>query len=60
LGRRIHNTEIAEAVGVTVQTIGRWMHNDVTKFEAPVIERLCVYLNCDIADLLYLEREEEQ
>jgi DNA-binding Xre family transcriptional regulator len=54
-GRRIRNKEIAEEVGVTEHTVARWLKNDVTKIDVPVLEGFCNYFDCDIGDLLYLE-----
>lgn len=54
-GRRITNKEIAKATGVSMPTITRWMRNEVTKIDTPVLEAFCKYFDCDIADLLYLE-----
>jgi DNA-binding Xre family transcriptional regulator len=55
LGRRIKQTEIAKAIGVSHPTIGNWMNGEVTKFEAHVLEGLCDYFQCDLSDLLMLE-----
>lgn len=57
-GRRITQTEVAETLGIAIHTVGRWMRNDVTKFEAPIIERMCDYFGCEVGDLLYLERDQ--
>ncbi len=56
--RRITQTEVAESLGIAIHTVGRWMRNDVTKFESPIVERMCEYFGCDVADLLYLERDD--
>ena len=55
--RRITQTEIAAALDLNIHTVGRWMRNKVTKFEAPVVERICEYFGCEVGDLLYLDRE---
>ncbi|MDX1995304.1 MAG: helix-turn-helix transcriptional regulator [bacterium] len=54
-GRRIRINEIAAETGVAPSTISRWMKNAVTKFDAPVVEAFCAYLDCDVGDLLYIE-----
>jgi DNA-binding Xre family transcriptional regulator len=56
-GRRIRNKEIAQAVGVAEHTVARWIRNDVGKIDVPVLEAFCEYFDCDVADLLYIERE---
>ena len=58
-GRRIKQKEIAQAINVAPHTIGSWIRNDITKFEAYVVERLCDYFECDVSDLLYFEETDE-
>jgi DNA-binding Xre family transcriptional regulator len=60
-GRNITLTELAEDIGVSVQLIGRWLNkeNPVERFDAQVIVKICTYFGVDIADLLYLEFEED-
>lgn len=57
-GRRIRNKEIAEVVGVTQHTVARWLKNEVDKVELPVLEAFCDYFECEVGDLLYIEREQ--
>lgn len=57
--RRIKQSEIAKAIRVSPNTVTSWIRNDVTKFEAYVVERLCDYFECDVSDLLYFEETEE-
>jgi transcriptional regulator with XRE-family HTH domain len=59
LGRRITRKEIAEAIDVSQHTIASWLRNDLNKFEAHMIERLCNYFQCEIWDLLVLEEISE-
>jgi DNA-binding Xre family transcriptional regulator len=58
-GKRIKQAELARAVGVSSPTIAAWLTNDVTKFEAHIIEGLCAYFECSVGDLLYLEEANE-
>lgn len=58
--RRISRNELMIATDVTLSTILRWERNQVTKFEAGVVEAFCAYLDCDLCDLLYMEPESEQ
>lgn len=55
LGRRIQQKEIAEFAGVSEHTIINWLRNDMARYETVVVERLCDYFNCELADLLYFE-----
>ncbi|MDX1992159.1 MAG: helix-turn-helix transcriptional regulator [bacterium] len=59
IGRRIRANEIAMVTGVNAATVSRWLKNDVTKFEAPVLVAFCRYFGCEIGDLLYIDWEAE-
>jgi len=59
-GDNITYTEIANAAGVSIGVISRWVKNDVERFDAPVVVALCHYFNCELCDLLYIEEEEGQ
>jgi DNA-binding Xre family transcriptional regulator len=56
-GKRITQTEIARAIGVSNHTVGSWLREDFppTKLEVGIIERLCDYFECDVGDLLYMK-----
>ncbi len=56
IGRRITQKEIALDIGVSEQLIGRWMKNKVKQFDGETVEKLCTYFNCDVGELLYIER----
>lgn len=58
LGRHLTNKEIAEGVGVSMHTVGRWMRGEVTQLNTKVLEGFCEYFNCDVGDLLYMDRSE--
>ncbi len=58
-GKRIRNIEIAQETGLAASIISRWMNNQVERFDAHIIERLCDYFECEIGDLLYLEPIED-
>lgn len=56
-GRRIAQTEIAQATGLDANTISRWMSpKPMQKIESSVIKKLCIWLDCELGDLLYLDR----
>ncbi len=54
--RRIRTSEIALKTEISVPTVNRWLRNEVTKFETPVLEAFCDYFDCDLCDLLIMER----
>jgi putative transcriptional regulator len=53
--RRITQTELAQAIKVSNNTISHLLNDELKKLDIGVIERLCEYFDCDINDLLYLE-----
>ncbi|MFN8371445.1 MAG: helix-turn-helix transcriptional regulator [Anaerolineae bacterium] len=55
LGRKIKYVEIAEATGISQGVISRWMNTNIERYDAPVVEKLCEYFECDLCELLYLE-----
>ena len=57
--RRIKQLEIAKAIHVSPNTVASWLRNDVTKFEAHVVEGLCDYFQCELSDLLYFVETDE-
>jgi transcriptional regulator with XRE-family HTH domain len=59
IGRRVKQHDIAEFVGVSDHTIINWIRNNVTRYDANVVEGLCDYFNCDVGDLLYFEWVDE-
>lgn len=59
-GRRIYQSELAKAVGVSENTISTWVSNNMEKINISVIERLCEYFDCDVSDLFYLEPVEDE
>ena len=56
--RRIPLVEAARKIGVSRQTVESWASNNVSRFDAFVINAMCDYFDCSIADLLILEEEE--
>jgi DNA-binding Xre family transcriptional regulator len=46
-------------IGISQPTVSRWMRNEVTKFEEPVMRSICEYFECNIGDLLYFEPDQE-
>ncbi len=47
---------IARETGLSRQAIHKWIHNDITQFNAETIQSLCEYFDCEVGDLLYIDR----
>jgi DNA-binding Xre family transcriptional regulator len=57
--RRIAYAEIARSMGSSINIISNWANNKITRFDAPMVVKLCEYFGCEVGDLLYLERAED-
>ena len=56
--RIISQVDIARESGVHVNTIRKWMADDVSRFDEDVIVRLCRYFKC-LPDLIYIDWEDD-
>jgi hypothetical protein len=61
IGNRLTIRQIARGAGVSERLIKRWLdpEDPPTRFDSDVIAGFCAYFQIDIADLLYLEDEED-
>lgn len=53
--RRLTMHELADKVGVTRNTIQRWARGDFVEFNLSTLERLCLALECDVYDIMWME-----
>jgi DNA-binding Xre family transcriptional regulator len=53
-GRKITLLEAADAMQLSRKTLESWAKNNLTRFDAFVIIRICEYLDCSVGDLLVL------
>lgn len=59
LGRRVTQAEIARAANLPENTISRWVNTGVVKrVEHDVVLKLCEYFDCDLCDLIYIDKNE--
>lgn len=60
-GERIQNLEISHATGLDNNTISRWMSpKPFSQISVKAALALCKYLDCELTDLLYIDRGEQQ
>ena len=52
----ITQQEIATATGIPQGTVSRWVGDKVDRLDKNIMVKLCDYFECDISDLLYLDR----
>lgn len=57
--RRIKMTEIGAALGVSPNTIGNWMRDEITQIDTNVLLGLCDYFGVDFCDLLYVQETDD-
>ncbi len=58
-GKVINAAVVARGTGLTRQAIHAWMRGEVQSFKSETVEALCNYFNCEIGDLLYIDRDKE-
>jgi transcriptional regulator with XRE-family HTH domain len=58
-GKTITQAEIAIAAGISPTTFSRYTKPVIQRYDSDILERICRYFGVDIADLLYLEFEED-
>jgi putative transcriptional regulator len=55
--RLINVATVARDTGLSRLTIASWVKGDVRRFDEDVIVALCKYFDCDLCDLIKLERD---
>ncbi len=56
--KRITATEISEKTGITRGTIRRLYHETAQRVDLDVLDKLCVYFDCEPGDLLTRKKPE--
>ena len=52
----ITQDEVATVIGIAKGTMSSWTRDKVDRFDKGTIVKLCEYFECDLSDLLVLER----
>lgn len=58
MGKRIKQTQLAAATGISTRTLSRIVNNQVRVVDSITIELLCEYFRCEIQDLMVLQEEQ--
>lgn len=53
--KKLKISDVAKDTGINRGTITRLYHETAVRVDFEVLEKLCVYLKCDISDLLELD-----
>ena len=56
--KKLKISDVAKDTGINRGTITRLYHETAVRVEFDVLEQLCVYLGCDISDLLELSTDD--
>lgn len=58
LGKRnITRYELSKRTGIQYQIIDNYFKNKVKRYDSYVLERFCIALDCEIGDILKIEKE---
>lgn len=52
----ISQNQLAKNTGISVSTLRNLNHNKTTRINFDILEKICIYLNCNVDDILLLER----
>lgn len=55
-GRKITYETVQNETGISPSTLVGFANNRVTRFDEVTLVKLCEYFNCDIGDLLVLQK----
>ncbi len=53
----ISQNQMAKDTGISTSTLRNLNHNRTTRISFDVLEKICTYLDCNIEDILCLEKE---
>lgn len=51
----ISQNQLAKDTGISTSTLRNLNHNRTTRISFNVLEKICMYLNCEIQDILCLD-----
>lgn len=54
--RGISQNQMAKDTGISVATLRNLNHNRTARISFDILEKICVYLDCGVEDILYVER----
>ncbi len=53
----ISQNQLAKDTGISVSTLRNLNHNRTTRISFDVLEKICIYLSCNVGELLCVEQE---
>ncbi len=55
----ISQNKIAKDTGISTSTLRNLNHNRTTRISFDILEKICIYLDCGVEDILCLEKDVE-
>ncbi len=55
--RRLPLAEVAEATGISVETLAELIRNRATMISLPALASLCAYFGCKAGDIIYYDAD---
>ncbi|MEH2943099.1 helix-turn-helix transcriptional regulator [Lachnospiraceae bacterium KK002] len=55
--RGISQNQMAKDTGISVTTLRNLNHNRTTRIGFDTLEKICIYLDCGVEDILSVERD---
>ncbi len=52
----ISQNKIAKDTGISTTTLRNLNHNRTTRISFDILEKICIYLNCGVEDILSVEK----
>lgn len=46
---------IAADMGLSQTTVSRWLAEKIDRFDTDILVKMCLFLDCNVGDLIYLE-----
>lgn len=55
-GKGISQNQMAKDTGISASTLRNLNHNRTTRISFEILEKICVYLDCGVEDVLCVEK----
>lgn len=55
-GKGISQNQMAKDTGISASTLRNLNHNRTTRISFEILEKICIYLDCGVEDVLFVEK----
>ena len=56
-GKGISQNQMAKDTGISASTLRNLNHNRTTRISFDILEKICIYLDCGVEDVLCVEKD---